>query len=89
MRYEMLHRSNAVLSTYHRRIHIAKYLCRYSRAIKVKQSRIHRSPTIPILRMEQHVLPIVVNVCSSRRNQTVSIACLEQRILRTSVGTRY
>jgi len=77
MRFEMLPRSNALLSTYHQPIHIATYLCRYSCAIKVKQSRVHRSPTITILCMEQHVLPIMIDICSSWRHQTVSIARLE------------
>lgn len=67
----------------------ATYLCRYSRAVKVQQSRVHCSPTIAILRMEEHVLPIVIDICSSRRHQTISIASPEQRLLRTSVRTRH
>jgi len=38
--------------------------------------------------MEEHVPTIVVDVCSSRRHQTVSIACLEERLFGTRVGPR-
>lgn len=89
MQLNMLHRSSTVLSTYHQRKHITTYLCRNSRAIKVKKSSIHRSPAITILRMEKHVLPIVIDICSSRRYQTISVPGFEQRLFRASVRARH
>jgi hypothetical protein len=89
MQVKMLYRLNVVPLTYYPRMQITTRLCRYARAIKVKKSSVHRSPAITILSMEQHVLPIMVDICSSRRHQTIPIAGLEQRLSRTSVRARH
>lgn len=90
MRFDMLNRFKTCSRfTIREYTSLVTYLCRDSRAIKVKQSSVHRSSTIAILRMEEHVLPIMINVRSSRRHQAVPIASGEQRFLRTSVRTRH
>jgi hypothetical protein len=50
-----------------------------SNPVITQHRTIHRPPPIPILRMEQHMLPIMIDVRPTRGRQSIAIASLEKR----------
>jgi hypothetical protein len=52
-------------------------LCTHSRAVKVEQRSVQGPSAIAVLRMEDHVPSIVIDICASGRRQAISITSLE------------